>query len=317
MKRILLFSRQKEPILKPTRLKPVINESFRLLRSTIPANINLKTELYDGRDSVLCDTSEIHEIILNLCMNSYHAIIDDEGSITIRLAKELPPPEMNLPDGIYICLSVKDTGIGIPESLIDKIFEPYVTTKDIGKGSGIGLSIVYGIVKNYNGNIQVISNATEGTIFRIYLPITSQSEINGKTDVYAKKHSGDEKILFIDDEMSIVKLGVRTLEKWGYKITGIQSSLEAFELFKSNPDDFDLIITDMAMPEMVGSELAKKVFEIRPNLPIIVCSGYSEKLDTLEARIKNVKAVVDKPILMEDLQAKIREVLDDNNQSGK
>jgi PAS domain S-box-containing protein len=311
VKRILLFSRQKEQELTPTILKPVIMESFKLLRSSIPANIDLETDIYDGEDYVLCDTSEIHEIILNLCTNAYHAIIKDKGKIIISLKKQNPPHDLRLSPGDYLCLSVTDNGVGIPENMKDKIFEPYVTTKDVGKGSGLGLSVVYGIVQNYNGGISIEGDSIKGTIINIFFPITRKVGVSEEF----KENSdlpliGNEHILFVDDEKSIVKLGVRALGNLGYTVTGINNSIEALQVFKSNPDNFDLVITDMAMPEMMGSQLAKKILNIRPDTPIIICTGYSEKLDTLKARKLNVKASIDKPILMEDLTAKVREVLD-------
>ncbi|MCG8550727.1 MAG: ATP-binding protein, partial [Desulfobacterales bacterium] len=175
VKRILLFSRQEKPELKPTILQPVIKETQKLLRSTIPSNIDLITNFYDGQDQVLCDESEIHEIILNLCTNAYHAIPGDQGEIVVDLDKLDPPGNLNLPRGEYLCLSVRDNGVGIPEKIKDKIFEPYMTTKGVGKGSGLGLSVVYGIVQDYNGGINVESTPQKGTIFRIFLPISLEA----------------------------------------------------------------------------------------------------------------------------------------------
>lgn len=308
VKRILLFSRQKEQILKPIILKPVIEETLKLLRSSIPANINIQQKYYDGEDYVLSDPTEIHEIVMNLCTNAYHALKDKDGTIKVDLNKIAPDPDLNLPSGDYICLSVSDDGDGIPPTKIDKIFEPYFTTKEIGKGTGLGLSVVHGIVKNYKGDIHVTSSSNKGTVFSVFLPTTSQ-----KDDDIQQPHKsvgGNERILFVDDEQSIVKLGVRILKSKGYNVTGTQAPEEAFSLFNSKPDDFDLVITDMAMPKMVGSKLAKKILDIRPDIPIIICSGYSDKLDTLEAKELNVKAFIDKPILVEELTAKVREVLD-------
>jgi PAS domain S-box-containing protein len=311
VKRILLFSRQKELELKPIILQPIIQESHKLLRSSIPTNINLVLDLYDGKEFVLCDASEIHEIILNLCTNSYHAIVGDKGEIIISLKKQNSISELKLSPGEYLCLSVKDNGVGIPEKIRDKIFEPYVTTKDVGKGSGLGLSVVYGIVENYNGSIRIESDSRKGTEIKIFLPITTQvvaEEENQENK--GLKTRGNERILFVDDEGSIVKLGVRALENSGYKVTGVKDSTKALEIFKSNPENFDLIITDMAMPGMVGSELSKKILDIRSDLPIIICSGYSENLDKMKAKGLKVSAFLDKPLSVEDLVKNTREVLD-------
>lgn len=314
VKRILHFSRQQEPMLKPTILQPVIQESLKLLRSTLPANINLTSDLYDGQDAVLCDSSEIHEIILNLCTNAYHAIADDQGDIIIGLDRGTPPHELDLPGGKYLCLSVKDNGLGIPDSIKDRIFEPYVTTKEVGKGSGLGLSVVYGIVQHFNGGISVESSHTTGTMFKIYLPITDQAvDIEEKTPIRPSGKPGNKHILLVDDEEAIVQLGERALETYGYQVTGLQDSTEALNVFKAGPDDFDLVITDMAMPKMIGTELSQKILEIRSDIPIIICSGYSETLDKEKATDLNVSKFLDKPVLISDLIKNVTELLEKNN----
>lgn len=311
VKRILRFSRQQDPVLKPTLLQPVIKETLKLLRSTIPMNINLTSDLYDGKDAVLCDESEIHETLLNLCTNAYHAIEGDQGDIIIGLDKGNPPQDLDLPEGEYLCLSVKDNGIGIPESIKDKIFEPYVTTKEVGKGSGLGLSVVYGIVQNCNGGISVESSHKTGTIFRIYLPVTDQAfDIEKKDSVCLSGKTGNEHILLVDDEESIVKLGIIAFEDYGYRVTGLDDSTEALDLFKANPDDFDLVVTDMAMPKMIGTELSQKILEIRPDIPIIICSGYSENLDKENAKGLKVSKFLDKPLLITDLIKSVEELLE-------
>lgn len=311
VKRILHFSRRQDPELKPTILQPVIQETLKLLRSTIPANIHLISSLYDGHDAVLCDESEIHEILLNLCTNAYHAISGDQGEIVIGLNKRNPSHELALPTGEYLCLSVKDNGVGIPDSIKDKIFEPYVTTKEIGKGSGLGLSVVYGIVQNFNGGISVQSSRKIGTIFEIYLPITDQAfDIEKKDSIPPLDKIGNEHILLVDDEESIVKLGVLALENYGYRVTGLQDSTDAFNLFKAEPADFDLVITDMAMPKMIGTEFSQKILEIRPDIPIIICSGYSEKLDKENAKDLKISKFLDKPLLITDLIKSVTELLE-------
>jgi CheY-like chemotaxis protein/two-component sensor histidine kinase len=314
VKRILHFSRQQEPVLKPTILQPVIRESLKLLRSTLPANINLTGELYDGQDAVLCDDSEIHEIILNLCTNAYHAIPEGQGDIVVGLDKGTPPHDLDLSGGKYLCLSVKDSGSGIPERIKDKIFEPYVTTKEVGKGSGLGLSVVYGIVQNFNGGITVDSSHNTGTMFKIYLPITDQAvDIDEKAPVRFSSNLGNKHILLVDDEESIVKLGERALETYGYRVTGLEDSTEALNVFKANPDDFDLVITDMAMPKMIGTALSQRILEIRPDIPIIICSGYSETLDKEKATDLNVSKFLDKPVLIADLIENVTELLETPN----
>ncbi len=310
VKRILYFSRQKDPELRPTILEPVIKETQKLLRSTIPSNVNVQLNFYDGQDAVLCDDSEIHEILVNLCTNAYHASAGDQSQIVISLEKKNPPNDLELSPGEYLCISVKDDGVGIPEKIKNKIFEPYVTTKEIGKGSGLGLSVVYGIVQNYDGGINVESSSKTGTVFEIFLPITDQAvyvENNHVVNNSAK--DWNTHILFVDDENSIVKLGVRALKNAGYRVSGIKDSTEALKLFEANPNDFDLVITDMAMPGMVGSELAKRILKVRPDVPIIICSGYSEKLEKMKAKELKVSAFLDKPLTVDNLVKNTREVL--------
>lgn len=310
VKQILLFSRQKEQVLSPNSLKPLIEEALKLLRMTIPANIDIEANLYDGKDYVLCDATEIHEVVMNLCTNAYHSMELDGGRIKISLNKIQPDTDLKLPPGDYICLSVNDNGIGISDTIKDKIFEPYYTTKGIGKGSGLGLSVVHGIVKNYKGGIEVKSSHEKGTTFNIFLPIVENDvEIENEQEK-ENKLFGNERILFVDDEKSIVKLGVRSLEKMGYTVAGIESSIEAFALFKSKPNNFDLVITDMAMPGMEGTELSQKIFEIRPDMPIILCSGFSNKIDKEKAKKLNIKSFIDKPILMGALVKEVRGILD-------
>ncbi len=312
VKHILSFSRQKKQKLIPIDIQPVINEAVKFLRSVIPSNINVVTGFKVGGDAVvLCDEFEIHEIILNLGTNAYHAIAENKGEILIGLEKRNPPTELDLPSKEHLCLSVKDDGVGIPEIIKDRIFEPYLTTKEVGKGSGLGLSIVYGIVKNYQGGIRVDSSLKTGTVFEIYLPITDQP-ISSEThhSVSDSEKRGTEHILFVDDEDNIVKLFVRALEKFGYRVTGFNDSTEALEIFNSNPDDFDLVITDMAMPGMVGSQLAKRILDIRADIPIIICSGYSKRLDMIKANELKISARLDKPLKIESLLKITREVLD-------
>lgn len=311
VKRILLFSRQKEHQLEPMILQPVIKESYKLLRSSIPTNIDIVLDLYNGDDAVVCDATEIHEIIMNLCTNAYHAIADHKGKIIISLKKHRPSPELNVPSGDYLRLSVKDNGAGIPDQIKDRIFEPYVTTKDIGKGSGLGLSVVYGIVESYKGTIRVESNYMQGTEFIIFIPVSKAAPAS--VDIHNKEVlnlQGNERILLVDDEELIVKMGTIGLKRCGYSVTASTDSREAFRLFKSNPENFDLVITDMAMPGMVGSELSKKILEIRPDIRIIICSGYSERLDKLKTKDLNVSAFLDKPLSVKDLLKITREVLD-------
>ena len=310
VKQILAFSSQREEEQKPLVLSPLIQETLKLLRSTIPSNIDIQKELYDTQDCVLVSPIEIHEIVMNLCTNAYHAMEETGGTIRICLYKSEPDPKLNLSHGDYCCLSIHDTGIGIPTEIINNIFDPYFTTKEQGKGSGLGLSVVHGIIKKAHGAISVESIPGKGTVFKIYLPITSAINKPDETSEDKPSLGGNEKILFVDDEVAIVKLGVRLLEKLGYTVTGKNSSIEALALFKSAPDAFNLVITDMTMPQMVGTEFAAKLMETRPDIPIIICTGFSERVDIETAVSLGIREYIHKPILSVDLYSKVRAVLD-------
>ncbi len=310
IKQILLFSRQTDLRLLPISLRPVIEEALKLLRSSLPANVEIQTQFYEGEDCVLCDTTEIHEIVMNLCTNAFHSVEGANGIIKVSLDRREPPSNLELPPKKYLCLTVSDNGMGIPENELEKIFEPYYTTKEVGKGSGLGLSVVHGIVQNYKGDIHVENNPESGAIFSIFLPVSKKSVEIEDEHQGDNPSAGTEKILFVDDEKNIVKLGIRSLERLGYKVTGIQDSLQAFLLFESNPQKYDLIITDMAMPGMVGTQMAEKMLNIRSDIPIIICSGYSERISSDKAKALKIKAFIDKPILIEELATKVREVLD-------
>ena len=311
VKQILLFSSQAILDHKPILIQPVIEEALKLLRATIPANIDIQHTLNENSDYILGDTTEVHEIIMNLCINAYHAMEQTGGSLEIALNKATPDPKLNLTSGEYCCLRISDTGTGISPEIIDTIFEPYFTTKKLGKGTGLGLSVIHGIVKNYKGAITVESNLGKGTVFCTYLPLVSNPIKVGDTHIQNKgRIGGDENILFVDDEESIEKLGILILERLGYQVTGKTNCIEALALFESAPDNFDLVITDMAMPRMTGTEFAKKLMKIRPDIPIIISTGFSEKLDTETAKTLGIKAYLHKPILINDLSSKIRSVLD-------
>lgn len=309
VKRILTFSRHKLKKLKPTILKPLVEEAVKLLKSTIPANIDIKTNLYDGRNMVLCDETEFHEVIMNLVTNAYHSIEPRGGKITINLNKADDGINSSSPAAEHVCLSVSDTGCGIPREMIDKIFEPYMTTKEVGKGSGLGLSVVHGIVNNYNGQIKVESIPGKGSVFNVYLPVLDESVAQVPKKDEQTIPGGSEKILLVDDEPDIINLVIKYLERLGYDVTGVPGSREAFKLFETDPARFDMLITDMAMPEMTGLELIEKIRDISKDIPVILCSGYSNLLTDETAKSMGIQMIIDKPVRFTDLAVKIRKIL--------
>jgi PAS domain S-box-containing protein len=310
VKQILSFSNQRDIEQKALPLTPLIKETLNLLKSIIPSNIIIEQILSQKDIHVFANATEIHEIIMNLCTNAYHAMEGKGGILKVALNKNQPGPDIIVPTENYCCLSISDTGAGISSEIIDNIFDPYFTTKEQGKGSGLGLSVIHGIVKSYKGAIEVQSKPGQGTVFNVFLPLTEKRD----TQLFEIKDTasklGNEHILFVDDEDAIVKLGVRMLQRLGYTVTGRTSSTEALEVFESNPDKFDLIITDMTMPMLLGTELAQKVLEIRQDIPILICTGFSEQVDNKIAESYGIKGYINKPILMDELSSTVRDLLD-------
>ncbi len=312
VKQILSFSKQKNLEKEVFPLQPLIKETLKLLRSIIPSNIDIKEDLSDENIFIIANTTEIHEVIMNLCTNAYHAMEQKGGILKVSLKKEQPNIKFELPAGEYCCLIVEDTGTGISPEIIKNIFNPYFTTKKQGKGSGLGLSVIHGIVQSYKGAIDVQSDLDQGTFINVFLPTTSKREIKKIKLDNQLLHAGNEQILFVDDEEAIVKLGVRFLERYGYKVTGITSSIDALEIFKSDPNKYDLVITDMTMPIMIGTDLSKNMLKLRSDLPILICTGFSEQVDGETAKSLGIQGYINKPLLIDELASKVREILDQN-----
>jgi len=311
---ILAFARQSDQRLEPTRVDDIVIEAFKLIRPSIPATIEIRKEI-ESSSLVMGNATQIHQIIMNLCTNAAHAMQDDGGIMEVTLKDVLFAEGANIPVGIekgkYLELTISDTGCGIETEYIDSIFDPYFTTKDTGQGTGMGLATVRGIVDSYGGTITVESTPCVKTIFTIYLPITSNLD-NKIVDATETPPKGDEHILFVDDEPSIARMGSRILESLGYQVTTRTSSIEALELFKENPGDFQLVITDMTMPHMNGDKFAIELRQIRTDIPIILCTGYSSKINAEIAQKIGINAFTSKPFLKSDLACTTREVLDNN-----
>ncbi|MFO8090520.1 MAG: ATP-binding protein [Desulfatiglandaceae bacterium] len=316
VKQILAFSRQSELEIRPLKIQQTVKEALRMLRSSLPASIEINQNIAPDLPVVRADPTQIHQIIMNLCTNAAHAIEDEHGVIKVSLdqlqvEKNSVPQARQLPPGSYIRLRISDTGTGISSKVQDKIFDPYFTTKKVGEGTGLGLAVVYGIVKDYGGEIYVESGVGKGTTFTIHIPAEDDIE---DPPGHAIRHPplpcGREHILFVDDEPTIAMTGRQSLERLGYRVTIRQSSLEALELFRNAPDRFDLVVTDMTMPHMTGDELSKAMLLIRRDIPIIICTGYSKRISNETAREIGVRALVMKPLTQHELAHKIRQVLD-------
>ncbi len=316
VKQILTFSRQESQELMLMKMQPIIKEALKLIRSTIPSTIEIKQDISADCGVIKADPTQIHQILMNLTTNAFHAMEETGGELKVNL-KQINVDQVDIitPDmkpGIYVCLTVADTGTGMDKELTQKIFDPFFTTKEKGKSTGMGLSVVHGIVKGLGGIVKVYSEPGIGSKFKVYLPLEKNSSEEQTLQPKEPIQGGTEQILIVDDEKPIITMEKEMLEHLGYKITSHTSSLEAFEVFRANPDKFDLIITDMAMPFMPGDKLAAELIKIRPDISILLCTGFSKTMSEEKAASLGIKGFLIKPIVMKDLAGKVRQVLDEN-----
>jgi CheY-like chemotaxis protein len=272
-----------------------------MLRSSLPATIRISEDIDPHGGTVLVDPTQVHQIVMNLCTNAYHSMEDTGGTLAVSLQTTLITADDKklsslLSPGEYLQLTVSDTGTGIGPAIIDKIFDPYYTTKEINKGTGMGLAIVHGIMKDYGGTITVESRLGKGSIFNLYFPVLENEDLPAGKETEDTPDRGKERILFIDDEEILAEMGKAMLERLGYQVTIRRSSIEALTTFQNTPDDFDLVITDQTMPFMTGSDLARRMLQIRPDLPIILCTGYSNLVDESSAKALGIKEFALKPL---------------------
>ena len=311
---ILNFSRQAEHKKIPLRIQMVLKEVLKLSRATIPSNIVIHRDIASDMGPVLADPTNIHQVVMNLVTNAYHAVEETGGGITIALHRtELGPGDLSnagLEPGAYALIAVSDTGCGIPPEIMPRIFEPYFTTKGQEKGTGLGLSVVFGIVREHGGDIRVYSEPGQGTAFRVYLPLMPREASKEAADKPAIYPSGTERILLVDDEEPIVRLETLMLERLGYRVSAYTVSEQALEAFAADPGGFDLVITDMAMPSMTGIRLAQRLVAIRPDMPVILSTGFSDAMTREELAENGIREILHKPITRGDLANTIRRVLD-------
>ncbi len=313
VRQILTFARQTDNKLKPTGIGIIVKDALGLLRSTLPATINIEHHV-KSKSIIMADPTQIHQIIMNLCTNASHAMEKEGGTLKVILDDEQLGSEFTgrfpgLEPGVYSTLVIEDTGIGMSADVLESIFDPYFTTKALGEGTGLGLAVVHGIVKSCGGKIIVESQPGKGSTFKIYFPTINSNGQEKKTE-FAGIAGGSEHILFLDDEVVIANMGRRLLESMGYRVTTRTSSIEGLELFRHKPGEFDLVITDMTMPNMTGDRLAAEMMLIRPDIPVILCTGYSKKISDKRASELGIRAFVLKPMIKKDLAKTIREVLD-------
>lgn len=324
VKQILTFSRKTEQRLLPLDVPPLLKETLKFLRSSLPTTIDIRLENRINKAVVLADPTQIHQIVMNLSTNSAQAMSQGGGVLRIGL-EELDPGRdragqgLNLPAGRYLELSVADNGQGMDPATLERIFEPYFTTKNPGEGTGLGLAVVHGIVKSYGGEIRAESEPGQGATFRVYLPLYQDEESDkpkGSEAVDSNVPTGRERILLVDDERSLVKLNSQVLERLGYQVTGLTSSPQALELFRQDPQAFDLVVTDQTMPRLTGVEMAREMMSLRPELPIILCTGYSDLVSPESVRKMGLKGYLLKPLVKRDLAQAVRRALEDRGWIG-
>ena len=282
------------------------------MRASLPATIEIYPQLR-SEAIILANPTQISQVIMNLCTNAFHAMENTGGRLTITLndiqvPKSIPAAQVELSAGSYLVLNIQDTGTGIDPTIMPKIFEPYFTTKEVGKGTGLGLATVMGIVKNHGGEIILESKLGHGTMFSLFFPIINQlPEQTPKELPILPRAFG--RILFVDDEPSLAELGKATLTKLGYQVTAVTNGKEALEIFQARPHEFDLVITDLTMPRFTGLDLAKHFHSQRPDLPIIICTGYRDRLRHEEVKFLGVREVLFKPFEMTKLGETVQNVL--------
>ncbi|MCP4579527.1 MAG: response regulator [Deltaproteobacteria bacterium] len=315
VKQILAFSRQSEHKMIPVRVPQILNEVLKLSRSTIPSNIGIKQDVQVGLGMVMANPTQIHQVAMNLITNAYHAVEPTGGNISVMLREtEFSRDDLSdgsLEPGRYAILSISDTGCGIDQSIMDKIFDPYFTTKAKGKGTGLGLAVVYGIVKEHLGDIKIYSEIEKSTTVEVFLPLIEDSTEDKSIKKVEGIQTGTEKILLVDDDESIAGLEKQMLERLGYEVTSKTSSLDVLETFRAHPDNFDLIVSDMTMPNLTGDQLSRELLSIRPGIPIIICTGFSEKINKENAQFLGIKGFLMKPVAKFDMAQMVRRVLDE------
>lgn len=315
VKNILNFARKSLTERTPIKISDVIKESIGLIRSTTPAMINIRQNIECEDEKVLGDATEISQVLINLCNNAIQAIGDETGIIEISLTPAILDQEAaaeyeDLKPGNFVKLTVKDSGCGMDPKIISRIFDPYFTTSSLAERTGMGLSITHGIVKKHEGAIIIKSSRGEGSIFKILIPVISEKDMQHDASVPPEPSScGKKKILFVDDEVALVKIWKQILQNWGFEVETQTDSLKALKLFKSDPNRFDLVITDIGMPLMSGDKLAKELLKIRKDIAIIICTGYSELMDEEKAKEIGVSRYITKPIIVDELENSIKEIL--------
>ena len=314
IQQILAFSRMGEQQRIALSLTPLIKEALKFLKSTLPTSIEIRDYLEADPGIIEADATQIQQIVMNLCTNAEHAMREEGGTLHVKLIRveadtQTALQHHELHTGPHVRLTVTDTGCGMEPETLEHIFDPYFTTKEVGEGTGLGLSVVHGIVNTHGGAITVKSAPAKGTTFHVYFPIIEKEEkLQERSE--GPLPTGNERILFVDDEQVIVYIGEKTLGQLGYDVVTKANGVDALELFRADPDRFDLVITDMTMPRMTGDQFARELIKLRPDIPIILCTGFNPKISKEQAGKIGIKAFVMKPLVRRDMANIVRKVLD-------
>ncbi|MBI5559373.1 MAG: response regulator [Deltaproteobacteria bacterium] len=316
VRHILAFSRKEGTQIMPLEPHLIVNESLKLLRASLPATIDIKQDIDKSCGSILADPVKLHQVMMNLCTNAVQAMENEQGVLSVSLIKkELGADnlqgELNVAPGSFVELAVSDNGHGMDQSTMARIFEPYFSTREFGKGTGFGLSVVHGIVRECGGIIKVDSEVGKGSTFRLYFPLIRGPVSQPAGGAREEPPTGHERILAVDDERTIVEFEKFVLEGLGYEVIAKTSGAEALETFRTGPENFDLLLSDQTMPDMPGTELAEKILQIRPDIPVILCTGYSAVLDAETALAMGIKYLAMKPFKRSELAELVRKVLDE------
>ena len=312
---ILSFSRRTDPERKPLQMGAIVRETMKLLRASLPATIKIQQRLEPKAGPVLADSTQIHQLLMNLCTNAAHAMREQGGLLGVRLDRvevdrDTSAKHIGLDERTYCRLSVSDTGEGMGKETLARVFEPFYTTKGMGEGTGMGLAVVHGIVKSHGGTITVHSSPGIGSTFSVYLPLTEEGAEEEKPCGATSIPGGTEHILFVDDEEALAAVARQMLERQGYRVSVRTSSKEALELFRERPQDFDVVITDTTMPQITGAELATSMLQIRPDIPIIICTGYSDGMSEEKAEELGIRRFLMKPLVAREVAEAVRALLD-------
>ncbi len=312
---ILAFSRQTEQELKPVSISAIVKEALKLLRASLPVTIEIRQRICMEPATILADATQIHQVLMNICTNAGHAMRLTGGILDVYLGEpreefEPPLPLQHLAADHYLCLAIRDTGHGMSPEVLERIFDPYFTTKKKEEGTGLGLAVVHGIVTSHNGHITVESTPGQGTVFKIYFPFIPAKVFDHKKTMGSRLPGGTERVLLIDDEVDIVHVNRLMLERLGYTVSAYSDSHKAVAAFESDPQSIDLLITDMTMPGLTGDLVVRAVHARRPDLPIIMCTGFSEIITAEKAQALGVRKLMMKPLLVGELARSIRELLD-------